>query len=96
MFPCAGYELSQQTGRCYKFHVQVANWTTAISTCVTEGARLAVPNSDEEMRFLTSIHAKYPDTEISGTPYPNWISVGVFWKSGAWETVDGKFCTYVA
>ncbi|XP_063616220.1 asialoglycoprotein receptor 1-like [Cydia splendana] len=52
------YKYEARTNRCYKFHTQEKNWSTAFATCSDEGAHLAVINSKTESQVFQELYAK--------------------------------------
>ncbi|XP_063357862.1 macrophage mannose receptor 1 [Cydia amplana] len=52
------YKYEARTNRCYKFHTQEKNWSSAFATCSDEGAYLAVINSETESQVFQELYAK--------------------------------------
>ncbi|PSN42391.1 hypothetical protein C0J52_21653, partial [Blattella germanica] len=64
----------------YKYHTTPKNWNNARETCISEGAHLAVVNSESEARLLTSILPGYKDIFA-------WIGIHDFYQEGKWIRV---------
>ncbi|KAM3956938.1 hemolymph lipopolysaccharide-binding protein-like isoform 1-T1 [Aphomia sociella] len=85
------YVLSQETGKCYKFHNNCKTWRTAYMICAAEGGHLAVVNSYTEARVIKEIFAEHTAKDIF-CEYRNTIILG-FWDwshDNTWFTIHGE------
>ncbi|XP_028163482.1 macrophage mannose receptor 1-like [Ostrinia furnacalis] len=78
------YQVDDNTGHCYKFHLQKAAWHKALSICGAEGGTLAVINSGAEAKVINDLAVQ--------KNYSEWVLLGFynpFDQPGYWWTVDG-------
>lgn len=90
---CTGYEFSEKTRKCYKFHAKaVKTWYDAKTACEDEGAHLAIVNSDDEAKVLVKLFEKYNPEKIHGAPFPDTAAIGFLYNdiSDVWKTIHGK------
>ena len=82
------YELYPGIGY-YKLHTNSVAWEEAREICESEGAHLAIINSDEEAAAIRKLISKYPNTG-------DWIYIGFHdqYVEGQYVTVLGKFFRY--
>ncbi|PSN42392.1 hypothetical protein C0J52_21652 [Blattella germanica] len=65
----------------YKYHTTAKNWNDARETCISEGAHLAVMNSETEARLLSS---------LLPANFFGWIGMHDLYQEGKWVTIFGK------
>ncbi|XP_013143372.1 PREDICTED: uncharacterized protein LOC106107186 [Papilio polytes] len=85
------YHYDSRTGSCYKFHDVGKSWSRAFMACASEGAYLAIINSNVEANALSGLYGKYPDYQISGkvkhAAHIGFLSWG---DIGTWTTIHGQ------
>ncbi|KAJ8727840.1 hypothetical protein PYW08_016225 [Mythimna loreyi] len=75
------YHLNEQTGSCYKVHLNKQTWTRAYSICASEGGHLVILNDEEEVRIVQS---------MISTPYDQFNVGLVAWGNDrTWKTIHG-------
>ncbi|KAG8237279.1 hypothetical protein J437_LFUL017475, partial [Ladona fulva] len=80
LFPGVGY---------YKFHTDLANgFEDASSRCTKEGGHLAIVNSESEHQVLSTMYARFPESELK----TEWAFVGFHdrFKEGEYVTIYGE------
>ncbi|CAB3257648.1 unnamed protein product [Arctia plantaginis] len=88
--PDPEYLFSNQTKKCYKFHTNRRTFKRAQFACSAEGGHLVIINSDEELKFINELYAKYPLSKFLGT-FGSTAFIGFHdWDESAdWRTLDG-------
>lgn len=83
-----GYE--RQGSSLYKFHTVTQDWENARRTCLSEGAHLAIVNSEEEAKILENFFARYP--YVNETMNNGFALVGFHdqFSEGNYITIFGK------
>ncbi|KAJ8729972.1 hypothetical protein PYW07_017010 [Mythimna separata] len=80
-----GYHLNEQTGSCYKIHLNKQTWSRAYSICATEGGHLVILNDAAEMRIVKDLFPPSSD--------PHWvgfhIGLAAWGKERIWTTIHG-------
>ncbi|XP_026318379.1 C-type mannose receptor 2-like isoform X1 [Hyposmocoma kahamanoa] len=83
------YKYYKTTGHCYKFHLQPQIWSDAYKICLAEGGRLAIINSAEEAKFLSSIFEMDPSSTLKSTKISD-LFLGFIKFNKSWITIDGE------
>ncbi|KAL0840834.1 hypothetical protein ABMA28_014641 [Loxostege sticticalis] len=76
------YVFNLKTGSCYKTSKQRLSWEEAYTSCATDGAHLAVINSQQEAEVLNDIRRKTFEKET--------VHVGIRSWNREWITVQGQ------
>ncbi|XP_013143747.1 PREDICTED: macrophage mannose receptor 1-like [Papilio polytes] len=86
-----GYVYERRTGSCYKFHYVGRNWTRAFMACASEGAHLAIPNSQLETTVLAELFGQHPASNISGV-ITDIVHIGFqnWGERRTWTTIHGQ------
>jgi len=81
-----GYELHRGVGY-YKIHSEPKTWHVARQICVQEGGHLAIINSEEESKILSSIFAS-----VAAKLNVVWVFIGFhdLYTEGQYLTIFGK------
>nr|AAD09286.1 putative lectin [Hyphantria cunea] len=90
--PDPDYHFETQTNTCYKFHTKARNFERAHMVCSSEGAHLAIINSEEEAKVIAQIFARYPKEKVVGSPHPDIAVIGYkYWDLNLeWTTIQGQ------
>ncbi|XP_063380575.1 macrophage mannose receptor 1-like [Cydia fagiglandana] len=91
-----GYIYNAKIGSCYKFHREDKWWKDAFASCDSEGAYLAIINSDDEAEVLKKLFRANQYGRREGQ-VPDWVNevahIGfVDWgrEGGLWMTIHGQ------
>ncbi|XP_026318394.1 uncharacterized protein LOC113229114 isoform X2 [Hyposmocoma kahamanoa] len=83
------YKYYETPGRCYKFHLQPQTWPDAYKICLAEGGHLAIVNSDEEVKVISSIFELHPaNTMLS--KWKDHLLLGFILFNETWNTIHGQ------
>ena len=84
------YELFPKFGY-YKLHTHAKGWHEAKSTCESEGAHLAIINSEEEIQILQELRRRLP--RLRGDWVDDIVLIGFndLEKQGVWKTIFSKY-----
>ncbi|XP_013191508.1 CD209 antigen-like protein D isoform X1 [Amyelois transitella] len=87
-----GYVISNELGRAYKTMYLARTWNNAKRMCIVQGAKLAVPKTEEEFKFLQQLVRKMEYNDIIGTDYKLlvWVGISNIANYTMWENVDGQ------
>ncbi|KAL4715765.1 hypothetical protein ACJJTC_006344 [Scirpophaga incertulas] len=79
-------------GRTYKLIYHAEPWREARELCEINGAKLAVPKSEEEFLFLQHIVRKMHYPSVIGTRYKLlvWLGISNLDDFKTWKDVDGQ------
>ncbi|XP_026318377.1 C-type mannose receptor 2-like [Hyposmocoma kahamanoa] len=83
------YKYFETTGQCYKFHRQPQIWSDAYKICLAEGGHLAVINSPEEAKILSSIFAQHPAHTMMSR-FKHHLLLGFIKLNKSWGTIHGQ------
>ncbi|KAL0840835.1 hypothetical protein ABMA28_014642 [Loxostege sticticalis] len=76
------YVFNPKTGSCYKTSKVRLTWKAAYTSCATDGAHLAVINSEEEAQILSDLRRKTFEKET--------VHAGILSWDREWITVQGQ------
>ncbi|XP_075973812.1 galactose-specific lectin nattectin-like [Anticarsia gemmatalis] len=88
-----GYHYEDTTGSCYKVHIEPRTWAEAHAVCTFEGGFLAVPNSAEKARVVSSLYprgAEIPDRTWAKYYDPLFVGVRNWFNAGEWLGMHGE------
>ncbi|KAJ8730413.1 hypothetical protein PYW07_017451 [Mythimna separata] len=82
-----GYHLNEQTGSCYKIHLNKQTWSRAYSICASEGGYLVILNDAAEMRIVKDL---FPPPPSSNPPWEGfYIGLAAWGRERIWTTIHG-------
>ncbi|GBP24740.1 Collectin-10 [Eumeta japonica] len=89
--PYPSYFYNAELGKCYKFHLNPLNWTTAYGVCAAELSYLTIINSDKEADFLVQMTAAADKDNVSGNYMRGVVALGFHNRDQeGWKTSKGK------
>ncbi|XP_026325290.1 C-type mannose receptor 2-like [Hyposmocoma kahamanoa] len=88
--PDPEYKYYEKTGQCYKFHLHPQSWSNAYKICLAEGGHLAIINSAEEAKVISSIFEQHPSNTML-TKWRGTLLLGFKKLHGTWGTIQGEF-----
>ncbi|XP_026318361.1 neurocan core protein-like [Hyposmocoma kahamanoa] len=83
------YKYYETTGECYKFHLQPQIWSDAYKICLAEGGHLAIINSLEEAKILSSIF-ELDTPRILKPNDTTYLFLGFLKFNQSWVTIHGE------
>lgn len=90
--PIDGYVLEKDVGIAYKLVYQAQNWTKAKEYCEQEGAKLAVPKSEEEFASIQKLvrHMHFPSVVNAEIKLIAWLGINNLENYKVWKNIDGQ------
>ncbi|PSN53548.1 hypothetical protein C0J52_09175 [Blattella germanica] len=83
------YELIPGLGH-YKLHTNSKNWHNAKLICETEGAHLAIINSEDEVAILKEFRRRLPRLHSNYLDIIIYLGFNDFEEEGVWKTIFNK------
>ncbi|CAK1583122.1 unnamed protein product [Parnassius mnemosyne] len=87
-----GYVKNTEMGTAYKLFYRSQPWAVAKEICEAEGAKLAVPRSEEEFLFIQKLvrGMHYPAITNTSNKLVVWLGISNVDNYKIWTSVDGK------
>ncbi|KAG6459659.1 hypothetical protein O3G_MSEX011500 [Manduca sexta] len=87
-----GYLINEEDGHGYKLVYVAQTWQRAMKLCAEEGAKLAVPKSEQEFAYIQKIVRAMHYPSIIGAEFKliAWVGVHSLNDYTVWENVDGE------
>nr|AFC35298.1 lectin5 [Antheraea pernyi] len=87
-----GYVINNAVGHGYKLMYIAQPWDRACEKCLEDGAKLAVPKSEEEFKFIQKIVRGMHYPSIIGSDYNlvAWLGINNLVNYTTWRNVDGE------
>lgn len=90
-----GYVLNEVDGYSYILNYDAKPWHEAKEACSSKGAKLAVPKSEEQFKFIQEIVRGMHFPSVTGTDYKLavWLGINNLENYKVWKNLDGEDIT---